>query len=107
MGSSSSIPSWQMLAHLRKHGQRPAGLVIMTDHDFQRRNLCASGAFAVSFPEVAEAFLVAGLDAVVIANYGEKPVEVAQLLAAANPRYLATYWRGQGLRVVIGEGVCG
>lgn len=102
--SNSSTPSWATLAHLRKRGQRPSGLVIVTDNEFQRRNLCVSGGFALPFPQVAETFLIAGLDAVVIANCGERPIEVTQQMAAANPRYLATYWRGQGLQVVIGEG---
>ena len=104
MGFNSSIPSWALLAHLRKRGQRPARGVLVTDSDLQRRNLGSAGAFALAFPAVEDSYLIAGLEAVVIADYGEKAVEVAQLLAAANPRYLATYWRGRGLQVVIREG---
>lgn len=105
MGFNSSTPSWSLLAHLRKRGQRPFAGIFITDHEWQRRSLGASGAFALGFPDAAQGYLIAGLDVVVIANYCARAVDVAQQLAAANPRYLATYWRGQGLQVVIEEGV--
>lgn len=97
----SSTASWQSLAHLRKRGQRPLGCVFVTDRMTQRRNLELSGAFALQFPGPQDVYLVAGLDVVIIADHSEKAVETAQALAAANPRYLATYWRGQGLQAVI------
>lgn len=96
-----STASWQSLAHLRKRGQRPLECVIVTDRMVQRRNLELSGAFALPFPGPREVYLTVGLDVVVIADYSEKAVEIAQAIAAANPRYLATFWRGQGLQTVI------
>ena len=103
MASNSPIPSWPLLAHLRKRGQRPAGAVFVTDHDCQRRNLVASGGFVLPLPEKGDTYLVSGLDVVVIADQCERTIEAAQQIAASNPRYLAAYWRGRGLQVVIGE----
>lgn len=99
----SSTPSWDSLSQLRRRGQRPAFVIFITDHGGQRRNLCDSGGYALRFPEPEEAYLVAGLDVVIIADGGGRAVEAAQDLAGANPRYLATYWRGQGLSVVMGR----
>lgn len=103
MASSSPTPSWPLLAHLRKRGQRPAAAVFVTDHDWQRRHLVASGGFVLPLPEAADAYLVAGLDVILIATHTERTVEAAQQIAASNPRYMGAYWRGQGLQVVIGE----
>lgn len=97
----SSTPSWQHLSGLRKRGQRPVSGIYVTDHDRQRSLLAASGLYAVGFPRDDETCFAAGLDVVLHANRTERSIEVAQKIAAANPRFFATYWRGVGRQVVI------
>lgn len=96
MGSQSSTASWWNLRALRKRGQRPAGNVYVTDHGVQRRNLEASGLYALPVPQADQAIAVAGLDVVLIADRNECTVEVAQVLAA-KAGHFATYFRGEGL----------
>ena len=100
MGSNSPT-SWTALGRLRRRGQRPAGAVFVTDDWRQRANLEAGGLFAVSMPLATEVIFAAGLEVVLIANSTEHAIVVAQLLAAAAPRYFATYFRGRGHEVVL------
>ena len=100
MGSNSPT-SWTVLGRLRRRGQRPAGAVFVTDDWRQRANLEASGAFAVSMPLAEECVFVAGLEVVMIATTTDHAVAIAQMLAAAAPRYFATYFRGRGHEVVL------
>jgi hypothetical protein len=97
----ASTPSWPHLSGLRKRGQRPTAGVFVTDNATQMRLLVASGCYAVGFPHGDEAVSAAGLDVVVIARRDQTAIDGAQRIASANPRYLATYWRGSGLEVVI------
>ena len=97
----ASTPSWPNLAMMRKRGQRPAAGVYVTDHGAQRSFLVAAGLYAVELPHGDEVNWAAGLDIVVIADRNTQTVEAAQRIAGSNPRYLATYWRGVGLQVVI------
>lgn len=101
MGYQPSACSWTALGRLRRRGQKPVGPVFVTDSWRQRVNLEDSGAFAVSFPLVEECIYAAGLEVVLIASRSELAVETAQHLASAGPRYFATYFRGQGLQVVL------
>lgn len=100
MGSSSSTPSWQTLARLRRRGQKPAGAVWITDDWRQRANLEASGAFALALPVAQELVYLAGLEVILLANPGEEGAAVAQMLAGSSARRLSTYFRGRGLEVV-------
>lgn len=100
MGSSSPT-SWTVLGRLRRGGQRPAGALFVTDNWRQRVNLQDSGAFAVSMPLAEECVYAAGLEVVFIAAPTEHAIAVAQMLAAAGPRYFATYFRGRGREVVL------
>jgi hypothetical protein len=97
----ASTPSWLHLAGLRKRGQRPTAGVFVTDNPTQQRLLVASGCYAVGFPHGDEVTYAAGLEVVVIAARNPSSIEHAQRIATVNPRYLATYWRGSGLEVVI------
>ena len=99
--ASNSRTDWALLAHLRKRGQKPAGTVFVTDHHGQRRNLEDSGGFAVFPPEADEAYLVAGLDVIFIADASARSTEMAQSFAAASPRCLWVHFRGQTPQRVI------
>jgi hypothetical protein len=101
VGYPSSTCSWTALGRLRRRGQRPAGALFVTDDWRQRANLEASGAFAVSMPVAEECVFAAGLEVVLIAAPTEHAVAIAQMLAAAAPRYFATYFRGRGHEVVL------
>lgn len=101
MAYLSSTASWSTLARLRQRGQRPAWGVFVTDHPAQRHHLEESGAFAVGLPSPEHAYLVSGLDVVIIADFTPKTVDVARRFLSANPAYFATYFRGRGLSVVI------
>lgn len=93
--------SWTALGRLRRRGQKPAGPLFVTDNWQQRANLEASGAFAVSMPLIEECIFAAGLEVVLIAGPTEHAVGIAQHLAAAGPKYFATYFRGHGRQVVL------
>ena len=101
MGYQPCACSWSALGRLRRRGQKPAGPVFVTDNWRQRVNLEASGAFAVSMPIVEECIFAAGLEVFLIAGHTEQAVAIAQQLAAAGPRYFATYFRGRGRQVVL------
>ena len=101
MGYPSCACSWTALGRLRRRGQRPTGALFVTDNWRQRVNLEASGAYAVSMPVAEECIFAAGLEVVLIAEQSEHAVIIAQLLAAAGPRFFATYFRGRGRQVVL------
>ena len=101
MGYQPCACSWTALGRLRRRGQKPGGALFVTDDWRQRANLEASGAFAVSMPLVEECVYAAGLEVVLIASPSEHAVGIAQILAAAGPRYFATYFRGRGREVVL------
>lgn len=92
--SIRDLPSWALLAHLRKRGQRPAGFMLVTDHERQRRNLIASGAFALPLPKAEEGYLVAGLEVALFADRNEPGAEAAGILFASHPASLVVLWRG-------------
>jgi hypothetical protein len=78
------------------------GAVIVTDHCIQRRNLEASGAFALPLPQAGDGYLVAGLDVLLLADEGSAPaIDAAQIIAGSNPRRFVACWRGRGPEVVI------
>jgi len=101
VGYQPCVCSWTALGRLRRRGQRPKGALFVTDQWRQRVNLEASGAYAVSMPIAEECIYAAGLEVVLIAEQSEHAVTIAQLIAAAGPRYLATYFRGRGRQVVL------
>jgi len=101
VGYPSCACSWTALGRLRRRGQRPKGLLFVTDNWRQRVNLEASGAYAVSMPVAEECIYAAGLEVVLIATSSEQTIGVAQMLAAAGPSFFATHFRGQGRQVVL------
>lgn len=101
MAYPSSGCSWTALGRLRRRGQRPKGMLFVTDNWRQRVNLEASGAYAVSMPIAEECIYAAGLEVVLLAEQSEHAVTIAQLLAAAGPRFLATHFRGRERQVVL------
>lgn len=101
MGFPASTPSWQLLAHLRKRGQKPAGAVWVSDNWQQRQNLSVAGNLVLPLPTAEDVPYVAGLEVILIADPGEKATEAAQLLAGAGPRRFVTYFRGRGCEVVL------
>lgn len=101
MGYQCSTCSWFDLARLRRRGQVPAGGVVVTDHHIQRRNLEASGAYALPLPQASDAYLVAGLPVTLFADPTEQAIEAAQVIAGSNPRRFVTLWRGRDPEVVI------
>lgn len=87
--------SWQMLASLRKRGQRPASGVWVTDHCLQRRNLELSGQFCVMPPLPEFCYLVAGLDVHMIADRNERMSQVALNIAMGHPSEFSVLWRNE------------
>lgn len=101
MGYQPSACSWTALGRLRRRGQRPKGMLFVTDDWRQRENLEASGAYAVSMPLVEECIFAAGLEVVLLAWPTEQAVTIGQQLASAAPRYLAIHFRGHERQVVL------
>lgn len=95
------LPSWDLLASLRRRGQRPAGFMLVTDREWQRRNLIASGAFALPLPKEAEGYLVAGLDVALFAEREPDAIEAAGVLFASRPARLLILWRPENFEVVL------
>ena len=101
MGYQPCACSWSALGRLRRRGQKPVGLLFITDNWRQRKNLEDSGAFAVSFPLIEECIFAAGLEVVLIADPTELAMDMAQHIASARPRFFATHFRGRERSVVL------
>ena len=95
------MSSWNELLRLRKRGQRPEGFLFVSDNVRQRVSIDSAGGFSVPFPSEESAYLVAGLEAVLIADRNEQSIAAALLIAGSNPSRFFTYFRETGLETVI------
>lgn len=97
----SSIPNWMQLGQARRRGQRPCAGVWITDHENQRYNLVASGAYALELPQPEQVVFVAGLDVILLARRNEHTAETALSIALVSPNLFSIYWRGEGCERVL------
>jgi hypothetical protein len=97
----SSTPEWIQLGQARRRGQRPSAAVWITDHENQRYNLVASGAYALGLPLPEQTVFIAGLDVILLAHRSERTAEVALSIASAAPNLFSIYWRGEGAERVL------
>lgn len=96
-----STPSWMHLGELRRRGQRPSASLWITDHENQRYNLLASGAYALGLPQPEQVVFAAGLDVILLARRQERTAEAALSIASAAPNLFSIYWRGEGREVIL------